>query len=50
MRPAGTEFESAAQVWDFAKDELENRLLASSRRLSHRNRLMACRIVELISG
>lgn len=50
MRPVGTEFESAAQVGDFARDELENRLLESIRRLSHRNRLMACRIVELMSS
>lgn len=34
MRPAGTGFESATQVWDFARDELEKRLLESIRRLS----------------
>ncbi|UWX04637.1 helix-turn-helix transcriptional regulator [Pseudoxanthomonas sp. NC8] len=49
-RPSGTEFESAATTLDFAKDELENRVLNSIRRLSYRNRLMACRIVELMAG
>lgn len=49
MRPSGSEFEAAARVWDFAKDELENRLLDSIRRLPRRNREMACRIVELMS-
>jgi len=50
MRPSGAEFESAAQTCDFAKDALENRLLDSIRRLSQRNREMACRIVELMSS
>lgn len=49
MRPAGAEFESAAQASDFAKDALESRVLDSIRRLSQRNREMACRIVELMS-
>lgn len=49
MRPTGSEFESAARASDFAKDELENRLLDSIRRLSQRNREMACRIVETMS-
>jgi transcriptional regulator with XRE-family HTH domain len=49
MRPAGAEFESAACTVDFAQDALENRLLDSIRRLSQRNREMACRIVELMS-
>lgn len=50
MRPGGAEFESAAQVWDFARDDVENRVLASIRLLSQRHRLMACRIVELMSS
>lgn len=49
MRPSGTEFESAARTGDFAMDELENRVLDSIRRLSQRNREMACRIVELMA-
>jgi transcriptional regulator with XRE-family HTH domain len=49
MRPAGAEFETAARACDFAQDELENRLLDSVRRLSQRNREMACKIVELMS-
>ena len=49
VRPAGTEFESAAKASDFAKDEVENRVLDSIRRLSQRNREMACRIVEMMS-
>lgn len=49
MRPVGMEFEQAAKIGDFAMDELENRLLDSIRRLSRRNREMACRIVELMA-
>lgn len=49
MFPAGCEFEVATQVGDFARDELENRILDSMRRLSRRHREMACRIVEQMS-
>ena len=48
--PSGSEFVDAAIASDFARDEVENRLLMSVRRMSHRNRIMACRIVELIAS
>lgn len=41
--------QQAVATHDFAKDEMENRILDSMRRLSRRNRLMACRIVELLA-
>lgn len=50
MRTEPGALEPAVQIRDFAKDELENRVLESIRRLSHRNRLMACRIVELMAS
>jgi transcriptional regulator with XRE-family HTH domain len=36
----------AVCVADFARDEVEARLLESIRRLSRRHRVMACRIIE----
>lgn len=50
VRPTGCEFEFAAKACDFAKDELEDRMLDSMRRLSQRNREMACRIVESMAN
>lgn len=50
MWPEVGAIEPAVTAWDFAKDEIENRVLASIRRLSHRNRLLACRIVESMSA
>ena len=47
--PSGSDFVEAAAANDFARDEVENRLLASIRLLSQRNRMMACRIVELMA-
>lgn len=50
MRPDGTEFQPAARTGDFAMDELENRVLDAIRRLTRRNREMACRILELMAA
>lgn len=41
--------EPAVMSWDFAKDDLESRVLASIRCLSRRNRQIACRIIELMA-
>jgi transcriptional regulator with XRE-family HTH domain len=49
-RPSGSEFVEAVVANEFARDEMENRLLMSVRQMSHRNRILACRIVELIAS
>lgn len=46
MQPEAGAMELTVAVGDFAKDEIESRVLSSIRLLSYRNRLMACRIVE----
>ncbi len=46
MQPEAGVVEPTVTVGDFAKDEIESRVLSSIRLLSYRHRLMACRIVE----
>ena len=48
--PDGQEFEFAANVHDFAQDELESRILACVRRLPQRKRQLACTILEMLAG
>ncbi len=49
-RLVGLDDTPAAEMNEFARDEFENRVLISMRRLSNRNRVMACRIIESMSA
>lgn len=49
MRLDGLELTPAALAQDFAMDELESRVLDYIRRLSRRNREIACRILEIMA-
>lgn len=46
--PDGQEFDFAAQIHDFAQDEVETRILGFVRRMSPRKRQMACMILEAL--
>ncbi len=50
MRVSATEAaETAALIGDFARDEIENQALDLLRRLPHRNRLVACRLLAALA-
>jgi transcriptional regulator with XRE-family HTH domain len=49
MRLDGLDLTPTALTQDFAMDELESRVLSSVRRLSRRNREIACRILEIMA-
>lgn len=47
IRPGdGSALTMAAHGRDFAQDEVEDRMLASLRRLSRRHKLMACKVID----
>src|SRR5688572_5149852 len=49
-RPDAGEFDVALVIEDYARDQLESRLLDGLRRVSHRKREALVRIVELLSA
>lgn len=48
--PDGQEFDFAADVHDFAQDELESRILGYVRRLNPQKRQLASKILELLAS
>lgn len=48
--PDGQEFDFAADVHDFAQDEIESRILGYVRRLPPRKRILACTILEMLAS
>lgn len=50
MRPPNGEYVMAADTADFAMDELETQVLESMRKLTPRNRALACKIIQVMAG